>query len=74
MQIKFSRHAKRRAKLHKIPESVLIKILEGKELSKETHEIIENAEGFKCPRKIVIALEDDIIKVITTYPLEKGRK
>lgn len=74
MQIKFLRHAKRRAKLYKIPESVLIKILEGKELSKETHEIIENAEGFKYPLKIVIALEDDIIKVITTYPLKKGRK
>jgi len=74
VQIKFSRHAKRRAKLYKIPESVLIKILEGKELTKKTHEIIENAEGFKYPLKIVIALEDDIIKVITTYPLKKGRK
>lgn len=74
MQIKFSRHAKRRAKLYKIPESVLIKILEGKELSKGTHEIIEDAEGFKYQLKIVITLEDDIIKIITTYPLKKGRK
>lgn len=74
MQIKFSRHAKRRAKLYKIPESVLVKILEGKELSKGTHEIIENAEGFKYPLKIVITLEDDIITVITNYPLKKGRK
>ncbi|HHT9105351.1 MAG TPA: hypothetical protein ACFYD7_05690 [Candidatus Wujingus californicus] len=74
MQIKLSRHAKRRAKLYKIPESVIIKILEGKELSKGTHEIIENAVGFKYPLKIVITLEDDIIIVITNYPLKKGRK
>ncbi|WKZ18275.1 MAG: hypothetical protein QY310_12670 [Candidatus Jettenia sp. CY-1] len=74
MQIKFSRHAKRRAKLYKIPESVLIKVLEGKELSKGTHEIIENAEGFKYPLKILITLEDDIITIITNYPLKKGKK
>lgn len=53
---------------------MLIKILEGKELSKGTHEIIEDAEGFKYQLKIVITLEDDIIKIITTYPLKKGRK
>lgn len=74
MQIKLSRHAKRRAKLYKIPESMLIKILEGKEISKGTHEIIENAEGFKYSLKIVIVLENDIITVITSYPLKKGRQ
>ena len=51
MVIKFSRHSKRRAKLYEIPESTIIKILEGKELSQGTHEIIENTEGFKYPLK-----------------------
>ncbi len=45
----------------KIPESILIKILEGKELSKGTNKIIENVEEFKYPLKIVI----------TFYPLKK---
>lgn len=74
MDIKFSRHAKRRIKLYEIPESTIIKILKGKELSQGTHETIENTEGFKYPLKIVINLEGDIIRVITTYPLKKGRK
>lgn len=74
MKIKFSRHAKRRVKLYEIPESTIIKILEEKELSQGTHEIIENTKGFKYPLKIVINLEDDIITVITSYPLKKGRK
>lgn len=74
MEIKFSRHAKRRAKLYKIPESIIKEILKKKELSRGTHEIIENTEGFKYPLKIVIALENDIITVITNYPLKKGRK
>jgi len=46
-------------------------------LKKNLHKIVditENTEGFKYPLKIVINLEDDIITVITTYPLKKGRK
>lgn len=74
MKIIFSRHTKRRAKLYEIPESTIIEILEGKELSQGTHEIIENTEGFKYPIKIVVSLENDIITVVTNYPLKKGRK
>jgi len=74
VEIKFSRHAKRRAKLYKIIKSTIIEILEVKELFQGTHEIIENTEGFKYPLKIVINLEDDIITVITCYPLKKVRK
>ncbi len=47
MEIKFSRHAKRRARLYKISESTIIKILEGKELSQGRHEIIELKNGRK---------------------------
>jgi hypothetical protein len=74
VEIKFSRHAKRRARLYKISESTIIKILEGKELSQGRHEIIESAEGFKYPLKITIVVEKSIITVITNYPLKNGRK
>jgi len=74
VEIKFSRHAKRRGKLYKIPESTVLKVLEEKELTHGNHEIIDDVEGFKYPLKIVVTVEDDIITVITNYPLKKGRK
>jgi len=75
MKIKFSRHAKRRAKLYNISESVILKVLENKDLSHQgMTEIVENVEGFKYPLKIVAAVEDDVITIVTNYPLKKGRK
>ena len=74
MEIKLSRHAKRRAGLYKIPESTILKILEGKELTHGNHDIIEKVEGFKHPLKMVVTVKGDIITVITNYPLRKGRK
>ena len=73
MRIKFSRHAKRRAKLYKIPETMVEKILEGLGLTDGEHEIIRNVSGFKYPIKIVFAVENDIMTVNTNYPLKKGR-
>ena len=75
MKIKFSRHAKRRAKLYKISESVILKVLEGKDLpGKGTYEILEDVEGLKYPLKIVVVIENDLITIVTNYPLKKGRK
>lgn len=75
MKIKFSRHAKRRAMLYDISESVILRILENKDLSRQgINEIIENVEGFKYPLKIIVAVENDIITIVTAYPLKKGRK
>ena len=74
MKIKFSPHARSRAKLYKISEEMLKNILEGKNLSQGNQEIIEDVEGFKYPLKIVISVENDIITVITNYPFKKGRK
>ena len=74
MEIKFSRHAKRRAKLYQIPEATILKVIEGKELTHGNHEIIEYVEGFKYPLKIVVTMAYDIITVKTNYPLKKGRK
>jgi hypothetical protein len=73
VQVKFSRHAKRRGALYRIPESTVLAILEEKILSPGIHEIIEKVEGFKYPLKLVVSVEDDIITVITSYPLKKGR-
>lgn len=74
MQIKFSRHAKRRAKLYKVSESVIFNTLRDIELSQGKQEIIKEIDGLKYPLKIVVSVENDIITVITNYPLKKGRK
>ena len=75
MKIRFSRHARRRAKLYEISESIILEVLENKDLSGQgIHEIVENVEGFKYPLKIVIAVENDVITIVTSYPLKKGRK
>jgi len=46
MKINFSRHAKRRAELYSISESIILKVLENKDLSHQgITEIVENVEG-----------------------------
>ena len=74
MVIKFSRHAKRRAKLYNISEDIIINILENLDLSEGEHEIIRDVEGFKYPLKIVVKVESDIVTVVTNYQLKKGRR
>jgi len=74
VKVNFSRYAKRRAKLYRIPESTVIKILDNMELSQGEHEIIEDVTGFELPLKIVVSVEGEIITMITNYPLKKGRK
>jgi len=71
--IKVSRHAKRRAALYKIPKSTVERILATLELADGEHELIRDISGFKYPIKIVVAVENDIMTVITNYPLKKGR-
>lgn len=46
----------------------------GKKTIRGNQEIIENVKGFKYPLKVVVFVEDDMITVITNYPLKKGRK
>lgn len=74
MDIKFSRHAKRRAKLYGIPESTVINILADMNLYQGKHEIIKDVGGFMYPLKIVVSVEKDTITVITNYPMKKVRK
>jgi len=73
MIIRFSRHAKRRAKLYHIPESVIEELLMGLGLSDGEHELIRDIPGFIYPIKIVISVESNVMTVITNYPLKKGR-
>jgi len=74
VKLKFSRHAKRRGKLYRIPEETVKKILERKKLKKGYQEIIEYIKNFKYPLKLVISYENGIIIVITIYLLKKRRK
>ncbi len=71
--IKFSRHAKRRAKLYNISESVVTDILTSMNLGQGEQEVIKKVSGFRYPLKIVVSVEGDTLTVITNYPLKKGR-
>ncbi len=71
MEIRFSRHAKRRAKLYGIPEPTVEQIIANASLTDGENQIIEHAPGFKFPLKIVAVLEGQIVTVITSYPLKK---
>ncbi len=73
-KIKFSRHAKQRAKLYKIPLSVIEDILKNKNLSSGKHEIVEEVKDQKFPIKVVVKVENDKITVITNYPLKRKRR
>ena len=74
MKIKFSRHAKRRAKLYGISESTVIDILKNMNLHQGEHEIIRDVFGFRYTLKIVASAEENLMTVITNYPLKKRRK
>lgn len=72
LKIKFSRHAKRRAKLYNIQESIVERVITEANLTHGEHEIIRDVPGFKYPLKIVAILEGEVVTVITNYPLKKG--
>jgi hypothetical protein len=74
MEIKFSRHAKMRAKLYEISEKTITDILTNMNLHQGEHEIIKEVLGFKYPLKIVVSVEGNLMTVITNYPLKKRRK
>ena len=56
MDIKFSRHAKRRAKLYGIPESTVTDILASMNLHQGEHEIIKKVIGIEYPLKIIVSV------------------
>ncbi|MCD4782620.1 MAG: hypothetical protein K8T10_02195 [Candidatus Eremiobacteraeota bacterium] len=74
MIVKFSRHAKRRAKLYKIPEATIAETLKYLQLSEGEHEIVKDFPGLKFPVKMIITVKEEIVTVITNYPFKKGIK
>jgi hypothetical protein len=74
MDIKFSRHAKRRAKLYGISETTITDVLRNMNVHQGEHVIIKGVHGCKYPLKIVVSVKEDLITVVTNYPLKKGRK
>jgi hypothetical protein len=74
VEIKFSQHAKRRAKLYGISQSTIIDILTRMNLPQGRHEITKDVVGFKYPLKIVVSVEKNATIVITSYPLKKRSK
>ena len=72
MKIRFSRHAKRRAKLYSIQESIVAQLILEANLTEGEHEIIRNVPGFKYPLKIIASVDGEVVTVITNYPLKRG--
>jgi len=72
MFIKFSRHAKRRIKLYKIPEALILTLLKKTTYSFGQQEIIEYVPGYHLPIKVVFDVIGETITVITAYPFKKG--
>ncbi len=74
MQIHFSRHAKRRTALYGISETEIQKALQGGRYKQGYNECIVHLREIAFPVKVVFTREDDVITVITSYPLKKGKK
>ena len=71
--IRFSRHAKQRIRLYRIPESVIAEIINEKDFPAGHYELVKNAEGFSLPIKTVFEVADDSVTVITAYPLKRKK-
>ena len=74
MKIKYSRHAKRRAKLYRVSLTDIENLLKSSKLIQGKQEIVKFIEGYTLPIKVVVDKENDIITIITVYPLKKRRK
>ncbi len=74
MKIIFSRHAKRRAKLYKIPEDLIRDVISEKNLPDGKHELIEKLSVVEYPVKIIVVIEMEVGTVVTNYPLKKGNE
>jgi len=71
--IKFSRHAKRRIRLYRIPESVITDIINEEDFLAGYHEIVKDIKGFVLPVKAVFEVCDDSVTVITAYLLKRKK-
>ena len=74
MKIYFSRHARRRAKLYRIPEQEIEDVLRKIELADGKHEFVKHIRDQNFPIKIIVSVKGEVVSVITNYPLKKGLK
>lgn len=58
--------------MYGIRESLISGLLQGKSLPSGKHDIVEKVERFTYPIKIVVVVQEDMITVVTSYPLKKG--
>ena len=74
MKIKYSRHAKRRAKLYNISLRDIESLIKNSKLVQGKQELVKSIEGHTFPIKVVVDVENDIITLITVYPLKRRRR
>ena len=74
MEILFSHHAKRRAKLYGIPQELVVRILTESTLTEGKQEIVRAVSGFSYPLKVVVSVETGRTIVITNYPLKREKE
>lgn len=79
MEIKFSRHAKRRMQLYKIDEDDVRRTIESAKMSKGLrtgkHEEVNHdlKDKYGYPLKVVFLVENERVMVLTAYPLRRGK-
>ena len=72
MTINFSRHARRRMKLFKIPPDGVAAVINESDQATGHHEVVQHFDDFTLPIKIVYEIEGETITVVTAYPLKRG--
>ena len=76
-KIIFSRHAKKRLQLYEISEEDIVNIM-GNVLNKSNgqYEIVDSkfTNKYKYPLKIIYAIKNHSVTIITAYPLKKELK
>ena len=72
MQIRLSRHARRRIRLYGISPSVISEVLTGRKITQGSQEVVADVVGLAYPLKIVVFRKGDTATVVTAYPLKRG--
>lgn len=73
MEIKFSRHARRRMQLYKILQEDVINTIKAFMANNRSVSGKKEIVNKELSLKIVFSVERDKIVIITAYPLKKGR-
>lgn len=74
MDIRFSRHAQRRASLYGIPQHAIRDVLAAAALAQGQQTIVAQIAGCALPVKVVVVVEGEVATVVTSYPVARGRK